>query len=109
MGSRCEVLEKEFPGLDFSLLSEGVQKKEGLYADKDAVVEERARRVRSHLFDILKDLEGKPRTDIVLVTHGVVRDILDGSERSNWVRAGWKSYTIRRDAESGYKLDYVGI
>jgi broad specificity phosphatase PhoE len=107
IGSRQEVLEKEFPGLNFSLLSDGWQKKEGLYAHEDAIVEERAKRVRSHLVDMLKELEGKTRTDIVLVTHGVVRDILDGSERSNWARAGWKSYTIRRDAESGYKLDYI--
>jgi broad specificity phosphatase PhoE len=107
IGSDRGVLEKEFPGLDFSLLTEGWQKKEGLYADEEAVVEDRARRVRSHLVNILEELEGQTRTDIVLVTHGVVRDILDGSDRSNWARAGWKSYIIRRNAENGYKLDFI--
>ena len=107
VGSDQEVLEKEFPGLDFSVLSQGWQRKEGLYADEDGVIEERGKRVRKHLALLAAELQGQERRDIALVTHGVVKDILCGKDNNEWPRAKWLTYNVEEDGNGEFKLVQV--
>jgi broad specificity phosphatase PhoE len=105
-GSDREILEREFAGLDFSPLYSSWPKKNGIYEDNDVAIKERGRRVRQHLAMLSKDLEGNDRNDIVLVTHGVVKEVLSGKDRSDWPRAGWKSYVLQANGDD-FRLELV--
>jgi broad specificity phosphatase PhoE len=106
-GSDREILEKEFPGLDFSPLYPSWPSKRDK-SDKSAG-KETGKRVRRHLATLSKDLEGKERCDIVLVTHGFVKEILSGRDRSDWPRAGWKSYVLKPNGEDDFTLELVDM
>jgi broad specificity phosphatase PhoE len=106
-GSKRDVLEREFPGLDFSSLKDGWEKKEGAYADTDEAVSERGNNVRHYLAGMVEGLKGKARRDIVLVGHGVVKDFVAGRDKVDWPRAGWISYCLHGDSVDGYQLERI--
>ncbi|KAK9352278.1 histidine phosphatase superfamily [Lipomyces doorenjongii] len=94
-GSDQVVLEKIFPNLDFSGLHAGWQLKGGLYAP-DAV-DDRASSVRRSLADRLVALQDRNRRDVAVVTHGVFMKHLSGDPEIDLPKAGWRSYTIKRN------------
>lgn len=105
VGTEPSILETEFPGLDFSTLNECWPRREGAYADTDAAISARGQRVRDFLAEALEGLEGKERTDIVLVTHGVVRGFVGGdAEDGPWDWAGCVSYVVVKDQYGVWKL-----
>jgi broad specificity phosphatase PhoE len=106
-GSDREILEKEFPGLDFSTLYPTWPSK--ISPSDNRAGNETGRRVRRHLAALSKDLEGNERSDIVLVTHGFVKEMLSGRDRSDWPRAGWKSYVLKPNGEDDFRLEPVEI
>jgi hypothetical protein len=61
------ALEKPFPRLSFERLGEGLQLKEGLYSADDEVVEERVRKMRTSLWDIIGQLKDTEKKDVVVV------------------------------------------
>jgi broad specificity phosphatase PhoE len=104
IGSNKECLEEYFPGLDFSTLNSCWPKREGEYKDDDAAIAARGQRVRDYLAQLVESLERKKRCDIVLVTHGVVRDFVGEDHGDQWDRPGWLSYVVQEDEAGFYKL-----
>ncbi|KAK2736229.1 hypothetical protein FQN57_000827 [Myotisia sp. PD_48] len=96
-GSSTEVLEERFPGLDFKGLPDGWQVKQGQYGSDDEAVEQRARRVRNRIGQLVEsdDLVGKEKNHIIIVTHGVFMKFLSGEPEIDLPKAGWKSYTAK--------------
>jgi broad specificity phosphatase PhoE len=62
-GSPREVLEGEFPDLDFSRLEDDWTNKKGLYAADEASLQRRATKVRQWL-------QARPEREIIVVSHG---------------------------------------
>jgi broad specificity phosphatase PhoE len=103
-GSGRENLEKEFPGIDFSPLYPSWPKKDGLYENDNAHREETALRIKKHLAELSKNLEGEQRRDIVFVTHGFMKESITGRDRSDWPRASWKSYKLMANGKDDFTL-----
>ncbi|KAF2175963.1 phosphoglycerate mutase-like protein [Zopfia rhizophila CBS 207.26] len=103
-GSHRSTLEKAFPRLSFERLEENWQLKEGLYSADDEAVEERVRRVRRSLENLIGQLEDKEKKDVVVVTHGVFMKFVTGDLDIDLPKAGWKSYTLRKDDGNGFVL-----
>jgi len=70
-------------GVDVSVLADVWYSKTGIHASDDAAVEERAKRVRSCLTEISRELENKEKRDIIVVTHGVFMRILSGDQTTD--------------------------
>lgn len=87
------------------MLEDGWQEKGTLLTDEEQ--DEKAILMRRELARLLKSLEGGERTDIVLVTHGINYECLDPEGANDWMRAGWKSYTLDGNEEEGYRLVLV--
>jgi broad specificity phosphatase PhoE len=100
-GSDRLALEIAFPSLDFSTLHSAWPSKQGLYSADDNAVNDRARKVRGHLREIIVALKDGERRDIVVVTHGVFMKHLVGDPGIDLPKAGWKSYTIEEGEEGG--------
>jgi broad specificity phosphatase PhoE len=107
IGSDQECLNMDFPGLDFSTLNKCWPKREGEYKDNDAEIAARGQRVRDHLAKLVESLGGKKRSDIVLVTHGVVRDFVGEDHGGHWGRPGWLSYVVKEDEAGIYRLQPI--
>ncbi|KAK9371584.1 histidine phosphatase superfamily [Lipomyces chichibuensis] len=105
-GSDILVLEKIFPGLDFSSLHAGWQLKDGLYSPE--AVDDRASSVRRSLADRVVDLQDCTRRDIAVVTHGVFMKHLSGDPEIDLPKAGWRTYTIEQDQEGSVVLVPIG-
>lgn len=103
-GSERAILEKAFPRLDFEGLGRGWPSKEGIFSADDDVVHERARRVRMGLVERIEQLNNADKRDVVVVTHGVFMKFLTEEPEIDLPKAGWKSYTVRKDEEQGGKL-----
>lgn len=99
IGSELNVLEEEFPSLDFSSLPDAWTSKEGAYAVDDEAVESRARTVREGLRERVAKLEKDQgeRRDVVVVTHGVFMKFLSGDKGIDLPKAGWKTFEIGED------------
>ncbi|KAF2671955.1 phosphoglycerate mutase [Microthyrium microscopicum] len=108
VGSKREILEKEFAGLDFSELSDTWMLKEGFYADTEETVAERGKAVRNHLASLVEKYkaQGGERRDIVLVGHGDTRDYVTGEGKVDWPRAGWASFHLVKVAD-GHRLELI--
>jgi broad specificity phosphatase PhoE len=96
-GSERAVLETAFPGVDFKVLGDNWQAKEGAYSADDAAVEARANKVRRRLAEVAEELKDEQKKDIVVVTHGVFMKFLSGDPTIDLPKAGWSSYTIIQD------------
>jgi broad specificity phosphatase PhoE len=103
-GSERAVLETTFPGVDFGVLEDGWQSKEGPYAADDAAVQARADKVRKRLAEVVEGLKNEEKKDIVVVTHGVFMKFLSGDPTIDLAKAGWSSYTIEHDSVGGVVL-----
>lgn len=103
-GSGREVLEKEFPELEFGSLAEGWTIKEGAYAADDETAEKRAARVRSGLKERVKELGGKERKDVVVATYGVFMKFLSEDQEIDLPKAGWETFTVGEDGKGGMVL-----
>jgi broad specificity phosphatase PhoE len=101
-------IERDFPRLDTSTLSEGWQIKEGLYSTDDAAVEERAKRARQRLKELSEEVKLSQKNDIVVVTHGVFMKFLSGEPDIDLPKAGWKTYTADFNDTGGSILVPVG-
>jgi broad specificity phosphatase PhoE len=97
-GSDREILEKSFPRLSFEGLGQSWPSKEGPYSAEDEAVEERARRVRTGLGDLVEQLKDEEKKDVVIVTHGVFMKFLSGEPDIDLPKAGWKSYTLEKNS-----------
>jgi broad specificity phosphatase PhoE len=104
-GTDREVLETEFPALDFSVLNNVWPKRDGIYADEEPAIQESGKRIRKHLAELIQQSEGKEKRDIVLVTHGIVGHFLTGKRGIPWDRAGWLSFTVKKDDQGLYHLE----
>ena len=97
-GSERAVLETAFPGVDFRVLWNNWQAKEGAYSADDAAVEARANKVRRRLAEVAEELRNEQKKDIVVVTHGVFMKFLSGDPTIDLPKAGWSSYSIGQDS-----------
>ena len=97
-GSERAVLETAFPGVDFRVLGNNWQAKEGTYSADDAAVEARAKKVRERLAEVAEELKNEQKKDIVVVTHGVFMKFLSGDPTIDLPKAGWSSYSIGQDS-----------
>jgi broad specificity phosphatase PhoE len=96
-GSDRGILENTFPSVDFSVLENGWQTKEGVYSADEAAVKARANKVRRRLAEVAEELENK-QEDIVVVTHGVFMKFLSGDSTIDLPKAGWSSYTLGQNS-----------
>ncbi|KAK4223299.1 histidine phosphatase superfamily, clade-1 [Podospora fimiseda] len=107
IGSELSDLKERFPGLGFNdwekVLEEGWWTKAGLFAADDETVRKRAGEVRRKLLGCVKELEGKERKYIVVVTHGVFMKFLAEDEEIDLAKAGWRGYKAveKEDGEVG--------
>ncbi|MCJ1402537.1 hypothetical protein MMC11_005757 [Xylographa trunciseda] len=106
-GSNVQLLREEFhdQAIDFSLVEEGWNSKEGKWAADAEFVEKRAREVRQWL-------KARPEKDIVLVTHGgflhfLTEDWSDSTllHGSGWANTEFRSYNFT--LESGDNASIV--
>jgi broad specificity phosphatase PhoE len=105
-GSPVSILEKDFPELNF----EGLE--EDWYTTSSASFtskQDTGRRMRERLASLIEELEvaedgTKERRDIVLVTHGIVKEVVTGGSGKDWERGEWRSYTLERDADGEVRL-----
>jgi hypothetical protein len=104
-GSEASILKAEFEGVDFGMLEDGWAERGILLTDEEQ--NEKARLALKDLAKFLRELKGSERTDVVMVTHGINYECLDPEGANNWVRAGWKSYTLDGNEEDGYRLALV--
>jgi broad specificity phosphatase PhoE len=104
-GSEASNLKAEFEGADFRILEDGWAERGILLTDEEQ--NEKARLALKDLAKLLRGLEGGKRTDVVMVTHGINYECLDPEGANDWVRAGWKSYTLDGNEEDGYRLVLV--
>jgi len=100
-GSSAAALRALFPDskIDFDILKDGWEVKEGLYSSDSEVVEQRASRLRKRLAELVK--EGG---DVVVVTHGGFMKVLSGDPVIDLPKAGWRSYGVVEDGEGNVKL-----
>jgi broad specificity phosphatase PhoE len=97
-GSERAVLETAFPGVDFGVLGDNWQAKEGAYSADDAAVEARANKMRRRLAEVAEELKNEQKKDIVVVTHGLFMKFLSGDPTIDLPKATWSSYTIMEDS-----------
>ncbi|SPO07162.1 uncharacterized protein DNG_09856 [Cephalotrichum gorgonifer] len=111
-GSGPAELHKAFPHLNFSDLGDEWFVKEGLYAADDVAVAKRAQRFRERLRDITASLEkdaegaseGAPRSNVVVVTHGVFMKFLADDDAIDLPKAGWKAFNLDSREDGGAVL-----
>ncbi|KAH7131870.1 histidine phosphatase superfamily [Dendryphion nanum] len=104
-GSENEILASEFRGLDFGVLREGWQRKEGENSVGDEAVALRAESARKRLGELVGSVEGK---DVVVVTHGVFMKFLSGEEGIDLPKAGWRGYRVEDGGEAKVRFVPVG-
>jgi len=98
-GSDLDELMVEFPdgNIDLSLVPEGWNNNEGIYAPEASKIEKRSREARIWLREIATKVEGEQEVHIVVVTHGGFLHYFTedwvGSEKS--VGTGWENTEFR--------------
>jgi hypothetical protein len=101
-------LSQVFPTVRFEGVGVGEWwRKEGAYADDDGAIADRGLKVRRHLWELASALEeeGGERKDIVLVTHGVMADILTGRKPKGWDWGGCAGYSMIKDGNGEIRLE----
>ncbi|OJJ82053.1 histidine phosphatase family protein [Aspergillus glaucus CBS 516.65] len=102
-GSDQTILRSEFPHLLWDELPFDplFPAKEGLYApDREALIE-RGRRFQSLLEKEFAALADTGRPDIVVVSHGGFMKYIISHEKLAFDQAGWMSFFVRFDRDSG--------
>lgn len=102
-GSDRATLEKAFPELDFSSLSDNWFTKSGLHAPDETSVALRAKVVRGKLWSIAESLRketapGEQRL-IVIITHGVFMKYLSQDMSIDLPKAGWQNFKVLKGTD----------
>jgi len=102
-GSEVEVLQQEFPKVDFDHLSYGWFIHEGEYATDPVSLNSRAAKLRQFIRD-------RPEREVVLVSHGFFNHYLTGdvNDRGEQTTPWWKETELRTYSFiEGHKLAMI--